>query len=158
MTKYQDAAICRRGHVLTSDLSTHGAVSPRCRECGAPILTTCVNCGGRIQGLVVTRYGAVYGYGAPEFCDLCGAPHPWASRQARLYELQNMLDEQDLDEASRLTVREQLEALQDTEHMSEKEQEERWLRIKRLAPGLVSAGSRIVESVASGAIKDALGL
>jgi hypothetical protein len=67
------------------------------------------------------------------------------------------LDEQDLDEANRLAVREQLELLQDPD-LSEEEQAERWRRIKKLAPGFMEAGGRIVESVVTAAVKGSLGL
>ena len=82
---------------------------------------------------------------------------PWATRLARIYELQNMLDEEDLDEAARLTVSEQLTALQNPD-LDEDEQVERWKRIRRLAPGLMTSGQRIVESVATAAVKAQLGL
>jgi hypothetical protein len=45
--------------------------------------------------------------------DECGRPHPCASRQARFYELENMLDEQDVDPADALRVRDELEALRE---------------------------------------------
>lgn len=96
-------------------------------------------------------------YDPPDFCDNCGAPHPWASRKARLYELENLLDNEDLDPADRLTIQEHLEALRNPD-VSEEEQRERWGRIKKLAPGFVNAGGRIIESVVSGAVKAQLGL
>jgi hypothetical protein len=135
-----------------------GPPSPRCPDCGAKVLRACDTCGGRIRG-DYRGEGLIVGpeYSPPDFCDLCGAPHPWASRQARLYELENLLDEQDLDSADRLTVQEQLEALRAPD-VTEEEQRERWLRIKKLAPGLLDAGKRITETVISAAIKGQLGL
>lgn len=96
-------------------------------------------------------------YRAPDFCHHCGAPSPWASRQARLYELENILDEQELSDADRLVVQEQLQALREPD-VPEEEQQERWLRIKNLAPGVINAGGRIVETVVSATIKGQLGL
>ena len=43
--------------------------------------------------------------------DHCSAPFPWVSRQGRIYELMNLLEEEELDAATELDVREQLEAL-----------------------------------------------
>lgn len=96
-------------------------------------------------------------YRPPEFCFSCGAPFPWASRQARIYELQNLLDEEQLDEVDRLTVTEHLNALLDPD-LDEGEQVERWGRVKRLAPGLMASGQRIIETVVSTAVKAQLGL
>jgi hypothetical protein len=96
-------------------------------------------------------------YTPPDFCDACGAPHPWASRQARIYQLENLLDDQDLDPADSLTVHEQLEALRDPD-ASEDEQRQRWERVKRLAPGLMESGKRIIESIVTAEIKRHLGV
>lgn len=82
---------------------------------------------------------------------------PWASRQARIYELENLLDEEALDEADRLTVSEQLAALRDPD-LAEAEQIERWKRIKKVAPGLMTSGQRIIETVVTAAAKAQLGL
>lgn len=158
MGQYMDGAVCRRGHPNSSDLR-YKAASQRCAECGATVLTTCEHCDGRLRG----DYDApgvllsVSSYEPPDFCDLCGGPHPWASRPARLYELENILDEQQLNPADRLSVHEQLEGLR-SEDLSEAEQEERWSRLKKLAPGMVEAGGRIIESLVSTAIRTQLGI
>jgi hypothetical protein len=66
------------------------------------------------------------------------------------YLLQDMLDDEALDPAVELEVREQLEALTDPE-LSEEEQRERWERVKDLAPSLweKSGAQKILESVAA---------
>ena len=38
--------------------------------------------------------------------DGCGEPYPWASRQDRIYQLENLLDEEQIDEPIRLLVME----------------------------------------------------
>ena len=70
-----------------------------------------------------------------------------------------MLDDEDLDPATELSVREQLEALRDPD-LSEDEQRKRWERVKSAAPGLwEKSGARaILESVVSTAIRQQLGL
>jgi hypothetical protein len=96
---------------------------------------------------------------APDFCDNCGAPHPWLSRAGRIYLLQNLLDSERLDPATELEVREQLEALTNPE-LDEEEQRERWERVRKLAPAFwEKSGARtILETVVSAGIKAALGL
>ena len=71
----------------------------------------------------------------------------------------NLLDEEELDPATELEVREQLEALTNPE-LDEAEQERRWKQVREKAPGLwEKSGARsILESVVSAALKAALGL
>ena len=85
------------------------------------------------------------------------SPFPWLTRQGHIYQLQNLLDETDLDPATRLEVREQLEALSKPD-VSDDEQRERWTKVKQLAPGLWASGQRILVNVVSEAIKQPLGL
>jgi hypothetical protein len=103
--------------------------------------------------------GVGYEYSPPDFCEDCGAPFPWLSRQGRIYLLENMLDEEALDGANRLEVQEQLEALTNPD-LEEAEQERRWRRVKTLAPGFweKSGAQKILETVVSAAIKAQLGL
>lgn len=154
--RYDGAAICRRGHVETYLLTYAGAIPPRCATCGAKILTACPACGARIRG----GDGSITPeYTAPDFCDHCSSPLPWVSRQGRIYELMNLLDEEDLDPATELEVREQLEALA-TSDLPDDEQAKRWERVKRKAPGLWenSGAQRIIETVVTATIKSQLGL
>jgi hypothetical protein len=59
------------------------------------------------------------------FCDGCGAAHPWATRKERLYELQNILDQEDIDEADRLWINEQMDRLRaDDGSLNEKQERE----------------------------------
>jgi hypothetical protein len=151
--------VCRRGHVATRIVSEKP--SDRCSHCGAPVLTACPQCGNRIRGVYITPGVINLGqtYTPPDFCDRCGSALPWAGRQARVYELQNLLDEEQLDSATELTVREQLEALTDPE-LDEAEQAKRWRRIKSAAPGFLekAATQPIVMSLATAWIKKEAGL
>jgi hypothetical protein len=123
---YRPAAICKRGHTQTQDL-TLGEVGERCPTCGAKVLTGCPKCRTRIRGYYhvpgVTSFTG--DYTPPRFCDSCGAPFPWLDRQGRIFELENMLDDEDLDDASELAVREQLRALADPD-LDEGEERKRW--------------------------------
>jgi hypothetical protein len=156
MREYYGAAVCRRGHVETGMMDDPSRVSPRCDECGARVITNCQQCDAPIRGLI--RGGTWTGYDPPEFCFACGSPHPWASRQSRFYELENLLDEQNLDPADELKVRDELEALRSEPSADEKTELRRWETIQKYAPGLMQAGERIIESVVTAAIKAHLGI
>jgi hypothetical protein len=158
MGEYRRAAVCRRGHVYTSDVS-YSPPAERCETCGAKILTSCPGCETPLRGRYHVDGVISLGdeFSPPDFCFSCGSPLPWASRQARIWELQNLLDEEDLDEADRLSVSEQLQALQDPD-LDEAEQVERWTRIKKVSPGLMASGQRIIETVVTAAVKAQLGL
>jgi hypothetical protein len=157
---FTTAAVCKRGHVATRDVTSHAA-SERCSRCGAMIMSTCASCGQRIRGVLITPGVVNLGqtYTPPQFCDQCGTPHPWAGRQARIYELQNKLDEEELDSGTELVVREQLEGLLDPD-LDEEEQAKRWKRIKSSAPGFLekAATQPIVTSLLTAWLKKEVGL
>jgi hypothetical protein len=127
------------------------------------LLSTCASCGERIRGVLLTPGVINLGqtYTPPPFCDKCGSPHPWAGRQARIYELQNLLDEEGLDSATELAVREQLDALVDPD-LDEREQAKRWKRIKSAVPGFLdlekAATQPILTSLLTAWLKKEVGL
>ena len=45
------------------------------------------------------------------FCWKCGVPYSWATREQRLAQLYNVIDDEELDEADRLAVVEQIALL-----------------------------------------------
>jgi hypothetical protein len=133
---YKPAAICRRGHVQAANVEWT-PFGEKCPTCGAKVIAQCESCGHRIRGYYFVP-GVVGGgdpYKPPDFCDKCGAPHPWVSRQGRIYELQNRLESEDLNPADELVVREALDALLSPD-LEEEEERVRWARVKRLAPSL----------------------
>jgi len=138
------AAVCRRGHVATSRAETveYGV---RCKFCGSEVITACPACGERIPGMW-QRVAAHYS--PPDFCERCGEPYPWLSRQGRIYLLQNILDEADVSEAEKLRAREQLDALTDPD-LGEEEQAERWARFRKAAPAVWAGeqAQRIIGSI-----------
>jgi hypothetical protein len=160
MGEYSSAAVCKRGHVQTSDVN-YGAFDQRCPRCGGRVLTACTSCQQRIRGTYVSRggFGGGGSYEPPDFCDRCAAPFPWVSRQGRIYELENLLDDEDLDPADELAAREQLQALVSPD-LAEEDERKRWERVRKAAPGLwEKAGARsILDTVISAAIKSQLGL
>ncbi len=158
MINYTNAAICKRGHVYTSDLHQMPKTQ-KCQTCGAQIITQCQNCNVSVRGTEVYEHvgGWAGSYDPPDFCFNCGTPFPWVSRQGRIYQLQNILDEQDMDEATRLKVREQLESLLDQD-VNEDKEIKIWKSIKGKSPELISAGMPIIKTIATQAILKATGL
>jgi hypothetical protein len=127
------------------------------------VLTECPYCGQIIRGwyFVPGFIGVSEDYSAPDFCGDCGNAFPWASRQARIYELMNLLDAEGLDAAAELKVREQLQALADAASEEDEEAEEaRWQRIKRLAPTLweKSGAQQIITTLVLAEARTRLGL
>jgi hypothetical protein len=133
-------------------------VAQFCPRCGAPVCTRCQDCSAPIKGVSQNRIGWM-NYEPPAFCEMCASPYPWLNREGRIYLLQNMLDEQDMDPATRLEVREQLEALASPD-LSDEEQAALWQQVKRRAPTLwdKTGAQKILETVVSAAIKGQLGL
>jgi hypothetical protein len=160
---YRSAAICRRGHVLSTNLEhrqerTGDADVPAfCQKCGAAIMTQCEKCGSVIPGQLIGITKARWS--PPAFCLACSAPYPWLDRQGRMYLLENMLENERLDPADALAAREQLAVLSQPD-LEPAEAERRWRRLKELAPQLWDkTGARdIMTSVMSAALRSALGL
>jgi hypothetical protein len=137
---FTSAAVCRRGHVATSDLNrrAHGEWLQHCTVCGAEVLSWCPHCGTRIKGRhIAPAVGATYL--PPDFCDFCGAPFPWVGREGRIYELENrLLASEDLDPTVALDLRECLKALaaMDPDDFGGEKEVELWQRIRTAAPTL----------------------
>lgn len=94
------------------------------------------------------------------FCDGCGSALPWATREERLYELQNILDQEDIDDVDRLWIDEQMNRLRaDDGRITEKQEGDIWAGVKRRAPGLFdTAGKAVLSGVVSAGVRAALGL
>jgi hypothetical protein len=147
-----DAAVCRRGHVQTHDRK-RVEYGKRCPRCGAEVIVECDACHTRILTQWVSGQGEKYF--AFDFCDDCGEAQPWVGRQGRIYELQNRLDNEDLDPADQLVVREQLEALLNAD-LDDDEQRQRWASVKRLAPKLWESSQPLLETLITSAIRGSL--
>lgn len=112
---FQAARICRRGHVLDSSLNPQELENlnqQKCSTCGATCLKACPKCDFRIKGrLCVPQVISFRDFEPHSFCDNCGAAFPWASQQDRIWELQNILDEEELSESDRTAIGFQLEKI-----------------------------------------------
>ena len=119
MSRYS-AAVCMRGHFADSIMELHSGapIDKHCKECGAPVIQACPACGARLLG----DYEGVLGPGEPpdNFCTECGLSYPWASREAKILHLENLLQwNDDLDAEQQLEVIAQLAVL----HRANRERE-----------------------------------
>jgi len=112
---YMQAAVCRRGHVI--DDLIEPAVTRReplpkhCKKCGALVLTECPQCTTRIQGSA--RGAVAWEWNPPDFCHQCGSPYPWVSREGIAYQIENLLEADDLPQGDRRVLVEQLASLRE---------------------------------------------
>jgi hypothetical protein len=147
------AAICRRGHVVHAFLEEPRLNGSRCADCGAKVLVACESCGYRIRG---AANAMARDYEPPRFCDGCGSVFSWTGRRERIQHLQNVLDDEPLDPATRLEVQELLDELLDRDLA---EQDAAWLRILQIAPELWRGGARVtLATLVPAAVKARLGL
>ena len=160
---YRGAAVCRRGHVQTQYIDPtdgHKPIPDNCPKCGARVLTGCPHCDLRIRGdhHFPGTFG-IGGYQRPSFCDGCGSALPWATREERIYELENILDEEDVDEADLIVIQAQLQRLQNS-GLSEREEKQVWETIKRRAGQAITSGPvlRVLEGLVSASLRQQLGL
>ncbi len=158
--EFRVAAICNRGHVANPGIRTGQMVAQRCEDCGAKVWVMCPDCKVPLRGL--GPRGIPASYTPPDFCWYCGEAFPWASPQARLYAIQNLLDEQpELDAGDRRVLEEQLssllEAATDTKVSKRQERAMEALRT-RLAPALWERALPIASALLTAEIKAKLGL
>ncbi len=156
---YRAATVCRRGHVEDSFLDKRPVRRGNCPTCGARILDACLVCGRRVRGELdvpgVVSFGS--GYRPPSFCDACGAAAPWATRNDRLYELENVLDRLEVDEVDELAVRELFDALR--AHPEPQQERAVWKEINCRVPRLLfEAKLSLVRGVVPQAVRRELDL
>ncbi|MFD0782971.1 DUF2321 domain-containing protein [Micromonospora azadirachtae] len=158
---YRAAAVCRRGHVASSTLSPTDSYpnDSKCVDCGALILIGCTNCQTRIRGKQLQVYNP-YRFARPSFCDYCGAAHPWASREERIYELENILDEEDRDEADRVFIHDQLRGLRESGGLDERAERQLWAQIRDRSGKFIQSEpvKKIAETLITAAVRNQLGI
>jgi hypothetical protein len=95
----------------------------------------------------------------PKFCDECGVAHPWASREERIFELENILDEEEIDDADRVVIERHLRELRETDLIEEKREKQLWGDISKRAGGALRGPAiRVVEGLVSAKIRADLGI
>jgi hypothetical protein len=94
-----------------------------------------------------------------DFCDQCGAAFPWASWQARTWALENLLDEAELDEPTRLRVTKLLQEVAATgDSLGVDDEKKIWGRIKELWPGVAEKAWTVAGPLITAETKRQLGL
>lgn len=130
---FKAAIICRRGHVIEEGLDPNEISQmddSRCSTCGANTLKACTKCNQRLKGRYYSPIVVSFQDFQPKpFCDSCGSAMPWASRQERIWELQNILDENQLDEVEKLKISELLDALNNYD-IDDATESDIWVKIK----------------------------
>lgn len=159
---YQASAICVRGHQFSTRLDPKELASTpsKCTTCGKEILVKCPNCNLRIQGHETGN--GYYDYAEipnPGFCDGCGNAFPWVTRLERIYELENLLDSDDIDPADKIVIGEQLAKLQKPDVSTE--DQTKILQVIKEKTGkalLTPAVKNILEGIVSKVIRDSIGI
>ncbi|MBB5791793.1 DUF2321 domain-containing protein [Jiangella mangrovi] len=158
------AAVCRRGHVrehALGPLSSYRDVESYCSSCGAGVMIACEACGLRIRGVLaigLSPYGRQT-HSRPSFCDGCGGAFPWATRKERILELENLLDEEQIDDADRLVIHDHLRRLM-AEGLDEKGEKAEWKGIVARAGSALKSGpvQRVFEGLVNAYLRKELGL
>jgi hypothetical protein len=135
-------------------------VAQNCPKCGATVLTACPNCELRIRGdYFLPGVIGVSTASRPSFCDECGSASPWATREERIFELENLLDEEDIEEADRVVIQDQLRRVGNAV-LTEKDERQAWSVIgRRAGAALVSPSvARVLEGLVTAAVRHQLNI
>jgi hypothetical protein len=179
------AAVCLNGHVIKDLLDpppppppppsayvgmVEGSISvgpppprptvpPRCGRCGSRVLQACRGCDAPVLGAYNLGVGSALLERPEPFCWNCGEPLPWATREERVGKLYDLIDYEDLDEATLLTVREQIAVLSAPVDEETDERRGRALeRLKGLAPKMYEAALPVLQGLATAEMKRRLDL
>jgi hypothetical protein len=155
---FMAARVCRRGHVAQWQIALDEleTVNRRCEVCGAQIFAQCRNCGARIRG-GKSDWTSQEGWNPPSFCDSCGVPHAWVTDEDRIYYLENLLEEYELSDDARSTLRLELDRLRTTS-IDLAPSASIWNRIRSASPGFWKLASPIITPIASDELRSLLGL
>ncbi|WP_199516580.1 DUF2321 domain-containing protein [Nucisporomicrobium flavum] len=162
------AAVCRRGHEQTTTLSPSDLYpdDTKCPKCGARVLLGCTSCGLRIRGkfhiepYMADKHSLDPEWERPTFCDGCGAAHPWATREERIFELENILDEEQIDEADRVFLHDRLAELRALDDVDDKRERQIWAQIKQRGGSFLTSAPvmQIVQNLITAKIRHDLGI
>lgn len=121
------------------------------------MLFQCPSCQARIPG----AFKGVVGIAPPPnpFCGKCGSAYPWASREDRIGQLRDLVNDEGLDPDVRLTV---LAALEDLtlpdETANRKRIEKAGATVKETAPKAWTAAAPLLTELLSSMVRKSLGL
>ena len=84
---------------------------------------------------------------------------PRATREERIFELENLLDEEDIEEADRVVIQDQLKRLANAE-LSDKDERQAWSVIGRRAGAALKSPSvvRVLEGLITAGLRNQLGI
>jgi hypothetical protein len=124
------------------------------------MLGRCPSCHVRIRGeFYQTGVRDFSDYTPPAFCDGCGSPYPWATREQRIDQLENLLDGEAIEEVVRLQIHEDLDQLRIATDLDDKRHLATWNRVKKNAPELFrDAGLKILITLLTSSLQHELGL
>jgi hypothetical protein len=129
-----------------------------CGRCGGQVLLGCRSCDAGIAGQMDGRPRDPQ-WEPAGFCWKCGFPYPWATREQRLAQLYNVIDDEELDDAERLAVVEQIAVLSEpVDEVSDEDRVRAGERVKSLAPKAWEAALPILQSLLTAKAKQDLGL
>ena len=155
---HRGAAICARGDVLTWDLDPRvdTFVPDKCSNCGSAVLIACPRCKVRIPGTLInpSSHWNIPPNAPPGFCDNCAQIFSWASKEQKVFELENRIFQSITNESDRESIHSQLEKLI-THDISESEEKRIWEKIKTKA-GDVLHNESVKEAIYAIASKIAL--
>lgn len=159
---YQASAICTRGHQFSTRLEPRKPefIPDRCATCGKEILVKCPECHSRIRGnMTGNGYYDFNEIPNPGFCDMCGGLFPWASRAERIYELENRLEAEDIDDEDRKVINAELDKLINPD-LTEEEQHRIWTKVSEKAGQALRSPkvTQLIEGIASKVIIASMGL
>lgn len=161
-------AYCKRGHLASGTvisvkgrMDLNGPVDKFCAQCGAGVILGCSECSAPFPAPA----GFTTNMDPDPFCRQCGSPQSWTSREKRVLQLANLLEDENLDEATRLAATEAIAELAEPvtgDEASDSELEDRQVaatgRLKSLAPGAWEFLSPVVQSLVTDAVKRRAGL
>jgi hypothetical protein len=155
---YRTAQVCLNGHPVTEDTElSPQRMSNFCAICGSATITTCPGCNAPIRGRYFTPNALVLSsYHPPSFCHERGKPMPWTAQAiAAAHEL---TDESDLSADDKQTLKSAIVELT----VDTPKTELASIRYKKLlakaGPAIGSAMNKIVVTVATEAVKKAMGI
>lgn len=161
--RHAAALVCQQGHVLNSNILQR----PRgdlgyCDiggRCGAKVFGECPTCGVRISGdeyeqcsESLTGWRRLRILHPLAFCDGCGYPQPWATKDERCRQLKQLVESQQLEDYDREQALRAIDLLS-REGLTEKKRLRLWRKLLEHAPGLIASGERIAESLATAYFK-----
>ena len=76
MSNNKRLRICKKGHILTSDITKSPISANYCAKCGSEIISECPSCNKTLESpYIVTSIKSF------QHCKNCGKPYPWHNQQ-----------------------------------------------------------------------------